>query len=120
LIFVFTEATVLAFMSLAEVAIGTVVVVEEVGGERAFRRRLMELGLLPGTRVEVKGVAPLGDPIELLVRGSSLSIRRAEARLIGVRSLGSESPSPVERGVLPPRADVLAAVAPGSEVRGSP
>jgi Fe2+ transport system protein FeoA len=109
-------------MFLAEVAIGTVVVVEEVGGERSFRRRLMELGLLPGTRVEVKGVAPLGDPLELLVRGSSLSIRRAEARLIGVRPLSSETPKTAERDRIAPPAPALApaGVAPGSEVRGSP
>jgi len=44
----------------------------------------MELGVLPGTRVEVVGVAPLGDPIELLVRGSSLSIRRADAECVEV------------------------------------
>lgn len=51
----------------------------------------MELGVLPGTRVEVMGVAPLGDPIELLVRGSSLSIRRADAECVEVvRLLESE------------------------------
>jgi hypothetical protein len=44
----------------------------------------MELGLVPGTRVEVIGVAPLGDPLELLVRGSSLSIRRADAQGVSV------------------------------------
>ena len=108
-------------MSLAEVAIGTVVVVEEVGGERAFRRRLMELGLLPGTRVEVKGVAPPGDPIELLVRGASLSIRRAEARLIGVLPLSAETKAPEPEPVAPaPQALASAGIAPGSEVRGSP
>ncbi len=69
-------------LSLAEV--GQVVTVEHVGGERAFRRRLMELGLVPGTRVELVGVAPLGDPLEFLVRGCSLSIRRAEAASVRV------------------------------------
>ncbi len=73
-------------MSLAEIGIGKVVTVTRVGGERSFRRRLMELGLVPGTRVQVMGVAPLGDPLELLVRGCSLSIRRAEAGSIEVRS----------------------------------
>ena len=67
-------------MNLAETRIGQVVTVEHVAGEGSFRRRLMELGLVPGTRVEVVGVAPLGDPLELLVRGGSLSIRRAEAQ----------------------------------------
>jgi ferrous iron transport protein A len=47
-------------------------------------RRLLEMGLLPGTEVEVVRVAPLGDPIELAVRGYKLSIRRAEALAIDV------------------------------------
>ena len=71
-------------MHLGEAAVGQVVTVEHVGGERSFRRRLMELGLVPGTRVELKGIAPLGDPLELLVRGASLSIRRREARAVRV------------------------------------
>src|SRR5258706_10286618 len=77
-------------MNLALAALGKPVLIERVGGERAFRRRLMELGLLPGTRVEPVGVAPLGDPIELLVRGASLSIRRSEAELIAVVALEAE------------------------------
>lgn len=105
-------------MFLAEVAIGTVVIVEEVGGERAFRRRLMELGLLPGTRVEVKGRAPLGDPLELLVRGSSLSIRRSEAQLIGVRPLAEVSPAEQSTRAVP--ALTPAAISTAPEVRGSP
>ncbi len=79
-------------MTLARAAVGEVVTVESVGGERSFRRRLMELGLTPGTRVELVGVAPLGDPIELLVRGCSLSIRRSEAAAVRVNALpASES-----------------------------
>lgn len=50
-----------------------------VDGPRAVRRRLMELGLVPGTRVRVVGVSPLGDPLELEVRGSRLSVRKKEA-----------------------------------------
>jgi ferrous iron transport protein A len=71
-------------MNLAQTPIGRVVTVAHVAGEGSFRRRLMELGLVPGTRVEVLGVAPLGDPLELLVRGSSLSIRRADAQGVSV------------------------------------
>ncbi|MEP7050060.1 MAG: FeoA family protein [Pseudomonadota bacterium] len=71
-------------MNLAHTRIGQIVTVEHVGGEGAFRRRLMELGLVPGTRVQVIGVAPLGDPLELLVRGGSLSIRRSEAEGVSV------------------------------------
>ena len=73
-------------MNLAQTRIGQIVTVAHVAGEGSFRRRLMELGLVPGTRVELVGVAPLGDPLELLVRGSSLSIRRAEAEGVSVKA----------------------------------
>jgi Fe2+ transport system protein FeoA len=97
--------------SLAELALADVACVEHVGGERSFRRRLMELGLVPGTRVELKAVAPLGDPLELLVRGSSLSIRRADAALVRVTpGMRSEAPA----AVLAP------ARLPATPVRGAP
>lgn len=70
--------------TLADVRIGEDAVVTEVGGDRPVARRLMEMGLLPGTRVRVARIAPLGDPIELRLRSYSLSIRRAEARGVGV------------------------------------
>jgi ferrous iron transport protein A len=50
-----------------------------VTGERAFRRRLLELGFVPGTRVRVVGQAPMGDPLKLEIRHGSLSLRKAEA-----------------------------------------
>ncbi len=53
-----------------------------IGGDRAFRRRLLELGFLPGVEVTVVGVAPMGDPLELEVRGCRYSLRRAEAEAI--------------------------------------
>lgn len=56
-----------------------VMIVQSVGGERAFRRRLMELGLVPGTPISLVQFAPLGDPLEIEARGCRLSIRRAEA-----------------------------------------
>lgn len=59
-------------------------VVRRVGGERAFRRRLMEMGLVPGTIVTLEKVAPLGDPLELSTRGCTLSIRAAEASAVDV------------------------------------
>jgi ferrous iron transport protein A len=71
-------------LTLDQVAPGVMVVVETVGGARAFRRRLMELGIIPGTRVEVLRVAPFGDPMELSARGCNLSIRSAEAREVRV------------------------------------
>ncbi len=73
-------------MTLADAILKTTVVVKHIGGERSFRRRLMELGLVPGTRVTVEKVAPLGDPLELRARGCTLSIRRAEARAVDVET----------------------------------
>jgi Fe2+ transport system protein FeoA len=98
-------------MNLAQTRIGQVVTISHVGGEGSFRRRLMELGLVPGTRVELVGVAPLGDPLELLVRGSSLSIRRTEAMGVSVnlgeatsaeRAIGerADSPALASRGLV--------------------
>lgn len=59
--------------------------VERVGGPRSFRRRLLEMGLVPGTAVTVRNVAPFGDPIEIEVRHSRLSIRRHEAKMVKVK-----------------------------------
>jgi Fe2+ transport system protein FeoA len=67
---------------LSELPVGGKGVIAEVGGSRSVRRRLMELGLVPGTQVGVVNVAPLGDPLELAVRGGRLSIRRVEAASI--------------------------------------
>ena len=75
-------------MKLSDAPVGQSVTVDRVGGEHCFRRRLMEFGLVPGTRVELIGVAPLGDPLELLVRGCSLSIRRLEADSVMVSEAG--------------------------------
>jgi Fe2+ transport system protein FeoA len=55
-----------------------------VGGEAAYRRRLMELGFLPGATVRMLGVAPLGDPLYLEIRGCKFSIRKTEAELITI------------------------------------
>lgn len=62
-----------------------------LAGPRSFRRRLMELGLIPGTELQVLRVAPLGDPLQLLVRGCRLSIRRAEAAHVLVEAEGEGS-----------------------------
>lgn len=70
--------------SIVDLAVGEAGTIAEVGCARPIALRLMEMGLLPGTRVELVRVAPLGDPVELRVRGYSLSIRKAEARLVAV------------------------------------
>jgi len=56
-------------------------------GEHAYRQRLIALGLIPGTQFEVSRIAPLGDPIELTLRGFSLSLRKGEADLLEIKPL---------------------------------
>jgi Fe2+ transport system protein FeoA len=60
--------------------------VVEVTGSRSFRRRLLEMGLVPGTSVRVVTVAPFGDPLQIEVRHGQWSMRRTEAAQIAVRS----------------------------------
>jgi len=74
----------LSTRSLATLPLGVDAVVRAVRGSRAIARRLMELGLVPGTRVLVTRVAPLGDPLELHVRNYALSIRRSDALAIEI------------------------------------
>lgn len=73
-------------MTLADIAIGGTATVVGVDAPRPLALRLMELGLVAGTTVLVRRRAPLGDPLELELRGYSLSIRRDEARRIAVRA----------------------------------
>jgi ferrous iron transport protein A len=70
--------------SLSDVSLGHVVSVIDVAGPRAFRRRLLEMGLVPGVKVRVVSVAPLGDPLQIEVRNGQWSIRRDEAAQISV------------------------------------
>jgi len=72
-------------MTLKEAGIGRTVTVAKVGGEGALKRRIMDMGITKGVTVTVRKVAPLGDPIEVTVRGYELSIRKADAALIEVR-----------------------------------
>ena len=58
--------------------------VVRVHGEGALRRRILEMGLTPGTPIRVRKIAPLGDPIEILVRGYALSLRKADAALVEI------------------------------------
>jgi ferrous iron transport protein A len=70
--------------SLAEIPLGRAAKVTGVAGPRAFRRRLLEMGLVPGTGVRVVAIAPLGDPLRIEVRGGQWSLRRNEAAHIAV------------------------------------
>ena len=71
--------------TLARTPFGTHVHIVSVGGERGYRRRLMELGFLEGAVVRVLGAAPMNDPLDVEVRGCRFSLRRAEAECIVVR-----------------------------------
>lgn len=62
-------------------------VVKLARGDRGYRERLLAMGLTPGTEFVVKRLAPLGDPVELTVRGTALSLRRLEAALLQVERL---------------------------------
>lgn len=72
-------------MTLKEAGIGSTVTVVKVGGEGALKRRIMDMGLTKGTEVYVRKVAPLGDPVEVNVRGYELSIRKNDAEMIEVQ-----------------------------------
>ena len=70
--------------TLLEMPMGQAATISQVGGARGFRRRLLELGLVPGTSVQIVNVAPFGDPIEIEVRAARLSIRKHEAAMIQI------------------------------------
>ena len=70
--------------TLKDVGIGQTAKVKKLHGEGAVKRRIMDMGLTKGTEVLVRKVAPLGDPLELKVRGYELSRRKADAELIEV------------------------------------
>ena len=71
-------------MTLDQLAIGRSGTVTSVGGEGALRKRLLDMGLTPKVTVSVRKIAPMGDPIELTLRGYTLTLRREDARNIEV------------------------------------
>ncbi|HIZ54922.1 MAG TPA: ferrous iron transport protein A [Firmicutes bacterium] len=74
-------------MTLDEVKPGHGGIITKIGGEGALRRRLLDMGLTPNTRVEVRKVAPMGDPIELFLRGYALTIRQEDAAKIEIKEV---------------------------------
>lgn len=70
--------------SLRNVPVGETVKIARIGGVGAVKRRIMDMGITKGVEVTVRKVAPLGDPIEINVRGYELSIRKADAEFIEV------------------------------------
>ena len=74
-------------MTVKDLEIGKSGLVLAVGGEKILRKRLLEMGITPRTTVTVKKAAPMGDPIELLLRGYVLSLRLAEAEKITIQEI---------------------------------
>ncbi len=72
-------------MNLSELKIREEGIVEQVGGEGKMRLRLLEIGLVPETRIRVSKIAPFGDPLEICLRGYRLSLRKEEAKTIRIR-----------------------------------
>lgn len=70
--------------TLKDTPIGQTVRVVKIGGEGAVKKRIMDMGITRGVEVTVRKVAPLGDPIEITVRGYELSLRKADAQMIDV------------------------------------
>ena len=79
-------------MQVSDLKIGNKArIVAIIGGEKSYRHRLIAMGLLPGTEFTVSRMAPLGDPIEILVRGFTLSLRKHEANILQIEKINTES-----------------------------
>ena len=74
--------------TLKDTHIGETVTVKKLHGEGAVKRRIMDMGITKGVSVTIRKVAPLGDPIEVFVRGYELSLRRADVEIIEVEQAG--------------------------------
>ena len=70
--------------TLREIPIGSSCVVKKLHGEGAVKRRIMDMGITKGVEIKVQKVAPLGDPMEVTVRGYQLSIRKADAAMVEI------------------------------------
>ena len=68
--------------TLRDVAVGQTATVAKIHGEGALKRRIMDMGLTKGTEIYVRKVAPLGDPVEVTVRGYELSLRKEDADIL--------------------------------------
>ena len=70
--------------TLNQVKVGETVKVTKIAGEGPIKRRIMDMGITKGTEIYIRKVAPLGDPVEVTVRGYELSLRKADAEMIEV------------------------------------
>ena len=86
-------------MTLREVRIGDTVVVTKITGEGAVKRRIMDMGITKHTEIYVRKVAPLGDPIEVTVRGYELSLRKADAEMVEVAPVEPEITEAIDEAI---------------------
>lgn len=84
-------------MTLDDLHIGQGGTIASVGGEGALRRRFLDMGLTPGTKVFVRKMAPLGDPIEIFLRGYELTLRKEDAQRIEITDIDA-APAPQKGG----------------------
>ena len=69
-------------MTLGEAKVGSTVTVQKIDGDGAYKRRIMDMGITKGTELFIRKVAPLGDPVEITVRGYELSVRKNDASCV--------------------------------------
>ena len=72
-------------MNLSEAKVGTTVTVAKIEGDGAYNRRIMDMGITKGTELYIRKVAPLGDPVEITVRGYELTVRKNDATCILIK-----------------------------------
>ena len=72
-------------MTLGNAKVGSTVVVTKIEGDSAYKRRIMDMGITKGSELYIRKVAPLGDPIEITVRGYELSVRKDDAQCVQVK-----------------------------------
>ena len=72
-------------MTLGDAKVGTTVVVTKIEGDSAYKRRIMDMGITKGSELFIRKVAPLGDPVEITVRGYELTLRKADAQCVEVK-----------------------------------
>ena len=72
-------------MTLGDAKVGSTVVVTKIEGDSAYKRRIMDMGITKGSELYIRKVAPLGDPVEITVRGYELSVRKVDAQCVQVK-----------------------------------
>lgn len=72
-------------MNLSEAKVGSTVTVVKIEGDGAYKRRIMDMGITKGVDLYIRKVAPLGDPVEITVRGYELSVRKNDAQCVEVK-----------------------------------